>query len=89
MPKARRLLREEITYSVAKEKEVNILYQLSYPSQEAQIFVLPKSKQSCIRAIVSHHLNLQSTSAYQVADAEEWLHGSYNVCIPVTIVECN
>lgn len=89
MPKTRRLLREEITYSVAKEKEVNILHQLSYPSQEAQFFALLKSKQSCIRAIVSHHLNLRSTSTCQVADVEEWLRGSYNVYIPVTIVEWN
>jgi hypothetical protein len=89
MPKTRRLLREEITYSVAKDSEVNVLHRLSWPSQEAQFFSLLESKRSWIRGIVAHHLNLRSANACQVADVREWLHGSFNVCVPVTISEWN
>lgn len=87
MSKTRRLLREEITYSTAKNKESNVLHQLGYPGQKDRFFSLLESKQSCIRAIVAHHLNLRSTNACRVADVSEWLHGSYNVCIPVEILE--
>ncbi|EEQ86121.1 uncharacterized protein BDCG_09390 [Blastomyces dermatitidis ER-3] len=85
MPGTRRLLREEITYSSAKDREVNILHRLSYPSQETQFFTLLNNGRSWIREIVAHHLNL-SSDACHVADVDNWLHGSFNVCIPVTIV---
>ncbi|KAB8213342.1 hypothetical protein BDV33DRAFT_66606 [Aspergillus novoparasiticus] len=89
MPKTRQLLHEELTYSHAKSKETNILHQLKYPSQQSQFFTLLQSKRSWIRVIVAHHLNLPSSNACQVADVGEWLHGSFNVCIPVTILEWN
>ncbi|EEH07534.1 conserved hypothetical protein [Histoplasma capsulatum G186AR] len=87
MPVTRRLLREEITYSSAKDREVNILHRLSYPSQEARFFTLLNNRRSWIRAIVAHHLNLESPDACHVADVDDWLHGSFNVCIPVTTVD--
>lgn len=89
MPKTRRLLHEELTYSRAKSKEINVLHQLNYPSQQSQFFTLLQSKRSWIRVIVAHHLNLPSSNTCQVADVGEWLHGSFNVCIPVTILEWN
>ncbi|RAL14210.1 uncharacterized protein BO97DRAFT_469102 [Aspergillus homomorphus CBS 101889] len=83
MRKPRRLLREEIT-SVAKNREVNVLHRLGYPDQEAQFFSLLDSKRSWIQAIVAHLLNLSSKNACQVAEIEEWTHGSFDVCVPVT-----
>lgn len=71
MLRTQRLLREEITYSIIKDKEVNILQQLGYPNQQSQFFSLLGSKKSIIRAIITHYLNLRSTDACQVADAEE------------------
>jgi hypothetical protein len=38
MPVKRRLLSEEITYSQAKEKETNILHQLTYWSQRVKFY---------------------------------------------------
>jgi hypothetical protein len=87
MSKTRSLLCGEITYSKARDREVNILHQLNYPSQEAQFFSLLESKRSWIQSLVAHHLNLKSINACQVADVQEWIHGSFNVCIPVTIFE--
>ncbi|OAT14135.1 hypothetical protein BDBG_09218 [Blastomyces gilchristii SLH14081] len=77
MPVIRRLLREEITYSSANEKEVNILHRLSYPSQESQFFALLHRRCNWVRAIIAHHLNLESPDECDV-DVENWLHGSYN-----------
>ncbi|KAL2826910.1 hypothetical protein BJY01DRAFT_143080 [Aspergillus pseudoustus] len=89
MPRTRRLLREEITYSAAMRREANILHRLNYLSQETQFFSLLESKRNWIQGIVAHHLNLQSTNVCLVADAQEWIHGSFNVCIPVTILDWN
>ncbi|PYI04805.1 hypothetical protein BO78DRAFT_347124 [Aspergillus sclerotiicarbonarius CBS 121057] len=81
----RRLLREEITYSVAKEKEVNLLHRLQYPDQQAQFFALLDDRRDWIQAVVAHHLSLKSPKNCHVADKGDWLHGSFNVCIPVTL----
>ena len=86
MPVTRRLLRQDITYSSAKNKEINILHCLGYPGKETQFFNLLNSRRTWISAIVAHHLNLDSPDACHVADVGDWLHGSFKVCIPVTIV---
>ncbi|KAL3456240.1 hypothetical protein BJX64DRAFT_296845 [Aspergillus heterothallicus] len=36
-------------------------------------------------SLVAHHLNLKSINACQVADVQEGIYGSFNICIPVTI----
>lgn len=38
-----------------------------------------------MKAVVAHHLNLISPAACEVSPVEDWLHGSFNVCIPITI----
>ncbi|KAJ9355820.1 hypothetical protein DTO282F9_5149 [Paecilomyces variotii] len=78
MPKTRRLLRGEITYSAAKDKEVNILHRLEYYNQEIQFFSLLDKSRDWIRAVVSYHLNLRSSDHCRVADVSDWLHGSFN-----------
>jgi hypothetical protein len=85
MLKTRRLLRREITYSAAEEEEVNILHQLGYYDQRAQFFDNLDAKRNWIKAAVAHHLSLTSPAACHVAETEDWLHGSFNVCVPVTV----
>ncbi|KAE8153631.1 hypothetical protein BDV25DRAFT_22006, partial [Aspergillus avenaceus] len=85
MPKTRQLLRREITYASAKEEEVNILHQLSYYDKQNNFFSHLNNHQVWIKNIVAHHLNLNSPDACHVSDVKDWLHGSFNVCIPVTV----
>lgn len=85
IPKPRRLLRQEITYSVAQKEEVNILHRLGYYDQQMQFFAQICHNRSWIKAIVAHHLNLTSPDACDVDDPRDWLHGSFNLCIPVTV----
>ncbi|KAL2864971.1 uncharacterized protein BJX67DRAFT_389567 [Aspergillus lucknowensis] len=88
MPQTRQLLNGNITYSVAKDKEANILHQLKYPEQKAEFFGLLESHRDWIQAIVAYHLNLP-VNACRVADSGDWLSGSCNVCIPVTVSGLN
>lgn len=83
--RTRHLLREDITYSIAQDKEVNVLHQLGYYDKRDQFFDRLLHRRNWMKAAVAHHLNLQSTDACHVADMPDWLHGSYNVCVPVTI----
>lgn len=85
MPKARRLLREEITYSKAQREEVDILHRLQYYRRQNEFFSTLSDNRDWIKAIVAHHLGLASTDRCQVADMDDWLHGSFNVCVPVSI----
>lgn len=78
-----RLLRKDITYSAAKERESNILHALGYWNQQNQCFQYLQSNSHIIEARVAHHLNLASSACCRVADPEDWLSGSFNVCIPV------
>ncbi|EED22707.1 conserved hypothetical protein [Talaromyces stipitatus ATCC 10500] len=85
MPQTLPLLRgKELTYSAAREEEVNIVHQLGYHAKQIRFFAYLRDRRDWMRAIVSHHLCLPSV-ACQVATEENWLHGSYNVCVPVTI----
>lgn len=85
MPKTLRLLKEEITYSKAQREEVNILRRLTYFKEQQEFFARLSDNEDRIKAIVAHHLRLPSPGQCQVADVEDWLHGSFNVCIPVSI----
>lgn len=85
MSKARPLLRGDITYSAAQREEINLLHRLDYPRQQSDFFTSLDNRRSWIKAVVAHHLNSSLSESCLVADTEDWLHGSYNVCIPVSI----
>lgn len=85
MPKTLRLLREDITYSKARTEEVDILLRLGYYNRQNDFFASLSKNLDLIKAVVGHHLGLSSADLCQVADVEDWLHGSFNVCIPVSI----
>lgn len=89
MPNTCCLLHEEITYSNTKKREVNILHQLSYYDQQNEFFSGLNTQCCWMKAVVADHLGLRSSNARQVAEVEDWLHGSFNICIPVTIMDWN
>jgi hypothetical protein len=80
--KRRRLLRGEITYSAAKECESNLLHSLGYWDQQNQYFESLYRKRHLIESAVAHHLNLDPRNCH-IAGREEWLSGTFNVCIPI------
>jgi hypothetical protein len=81
----RRLIKEEITYSLAKEREVNILHQLGYYDKQCHFFSYLYDRREWMKAVVVQHLGLSSADACHVAKMEDWLRGSFNVCVPITV----
>ena len=85
--KPRRLLRGEITYAVAKEQDANILHQLGYRDRKIRFFTHLYRNRELIKAIVACHLGLGTAGVCSIVDVDEWIHGSFNVCIRVDIDE--
>lgn len=75
----------EITYSVAKEREVNILHQLGYYDQQCRFFCHLVDNSDWMKAVIVHHLRLRSTDACHITEIEDWLRGSFNLCVPINI----
>lgn len=85
--KPRRLLRGNITYAVAKEQDANILHQLGYRDQKIRFFTHLYRNRELIKDIVARHLGLGTAGVCSIVDVDEWIHGSFNVCIRVDIYE--
>ncbi|KAJ9199358.1 hypothetical protein DTO164E3_4670 [Paecilomyces variotii] len=81
----RRLLRGEITHAAAKEQDANILHQLGYRDRKIRYFTHLDRNRKLIERTVAHHLGLRSADACRAVDVEDWIHGSFNVCIRVDV----
>jgi len=78
------LLTGRITLSEALDEEDNVLEKLSYPEKRLDFCSYLHTHTDEIKAIVSHHLGVPK-DACQVPWVDEWLHGSFNICIPIYI----
>ncbi|KZF22295.1 hypothetical protein L228DRAFT_211288 [Xylona heveae TC161] len=85
MPKTRRLLNKEITLSAALNDESNILQKLTYWEKRDRLYDHVLRHSESIQAITAHHLGLGNSSACIISRPQEWLHGSFNLCVPMTI----
>jgi len=86
MAQKRQLLRKEVTYSDVKDEELNVLHQLGYHAEQTTFFAHLSNNHDWMKDVVSHHLGLKSSAECVVADPKDWLHGSFNVCIPIKII---
>ncbi|KKZ67303.1 hypothetical protein EMCG_07022 [[Emmonsia] crescens] len=91
MPMTRSLLGRQFTYSEAKKEEtINVLQELTYVAKAAAFRDHIGVKSPVIKAIVAHHLCLTSTTCQvHISDRSEWLNGSFNLCVPVSIRKPN
>lgn len=79
------LLRGGITLESALEQEDDILLDLGFPDQRVDFFVSLYSNREDIGNIASFHLGLSPSETCQVGEVSEWVHGSFNVCIPLYV----
>lgn len=62
-----------------------MLLDVSSPDSRIEFFVFLYGHRSDIAELVSGHLGLDQPNQCRVADVKEWIHGSFNVCIPVYV----
>lgn len=77
----RDLLRGQIAYSEAKAKQTNVLHTLDYYDKRHIFFNRIIKHRKHVQNIVARQLGLSSTDTVHIANWEEWLYGSYNVCV--------
>jgi hypothetical protein len=82
------LLHGSTTLADALEEEENMITRLAYPSQGVDFFVWILEHREDFEAIVSYDLCLGAAEVCRFGEVAEWLHGSFNVCIPIYIDKC-
>ncbi|KAG0153896.1 hypothetical protein PDIDSM_1275 [Penicillium digitatum] len=79
------LLRGNTTLESALEQEDDILLELGFPEQRIDFFVSLYSKRDDIENVASYHLGLGPSETCRIGGVNEWVHGSFNVCIPLYV----
>jgi hypothetical protein len=69
----------------ALEQEENMLSKLAYPELRKSFFLWLDGHCGDIVESVSYHLGLTRSETYRIGEFREWIHSSFNVCIPVYI----
>lgn len=80
------LLRGRISLQDALTEDEDIIQRLSYPAKRLDFWLHHFRSRSQIAQVVSRHLNIPP-SDFRLEGVEEWIHGSFNACIPITILE--
>jgi hypothetical protein len=86
------LLNSVITLSSAEDREEDMRAELQYARKREILFAELQSQEKEIQELVASHCGLANPDLVQVPEMIElaknkvvWLHGSFNVCIPINI----
>ncbi|KAL2760844.1 hypothetical protein ACRALDRAFT_2131068 [Sodiomyces alcalophilus JCM 7366] len=82
------LLKGSITLSEALAEDEDIIQKLSYPEKRLNFWFHLYQCRSQIEDVVSRHLGI-SRSDFELGEVEEWIHGSFNACVPIHINASN
>ncbi|KAI9742657.1 MAG: hypothetical protein M1818_003798 [Claussenomyces sp. TS43310] len=78
-------LRGNITYSEAVDLETNVLQSFTYWEKRDEFIGYLLQHRQEIEATVSSYLRLQGAERCRLSSPEDWIHGSFNLCLPVYI----
>lgn len=79
------LLRGRISLSDASAEDRDIIQELSYPEKRIDFWLHLYQSRSQIEELVARHLNI-SRLDFRLGDVGEWIHGSFNACLPIYLV---
>lgn len=79
-----KLIGKKIKLSEALTSEDDVLQMLGYPKRRIELVVLLLENENEILHTAALHLNLQ-TNACRLSPVEDWIHGSFNMCIPIHV----
>lgn len=79
--------REPISYESAIDQEENFIHQASYVAARDAFYGQLGRQHDAIASVVRHHLNLgpQHKCPIYIAPKKQWIRGSFNVCILITV----
>ena len=81
-----RTLHGEITFTNAVKEEHDMLQHLNYWQEMLNFLTYLQQHTGEIEAAVSHHMGLDGPGQCRLTTPVEWMHGSFNICLPVEIL---
>jgi hypothetical protein len=79
------LLKRRISLEEALEEDDDVLHELSYPQKRLDFYFYLLEHRQDIEELVSFHLGVPRETCNAAKDFREWVHGSFNACIPIYI----
>ncbi|QPH05449.1 hypothetical protein C2857_003238 [Epichloe festucae Fl1] len=74
-----------VTYEWAADQNANIIERLTHLPARNKLYNLLSTGTDAICCLVKHHLQLNHRDVCIIAPQDEWLQGSFNVCIPIEV----
>jgi len=74
-----------ITYESALKKDANIISQVAHFEAATKLYQLLWDQRQTIQALVKHHLRLSNRDICIVTTKDQWIRGSFNICIPIEV----
>lgn len=74
-----------MSLETALGEEYNVLHLLTYPHKTDRFLYRVLQHQDDIVAVASTHMGLTQGDVCRVPDTERWIHGSFNLCVPIDI----
>lgn len=68
-----------------EDEDNNMLLHLEWDRLQQEFFDYLQAETTTIETIVSQHLDLSAHQLCRVAARSQWLHGTFNVCVPVFV----
>lgn len=81
------LLRRNITLEEALDEDDDILQELTYPDKRLEFYSYLLKHRKSIEDIVCFHLGVHKGACKAAEELREWVHGSFNACIPIYVDE--
>ncbi|KAF2459630.1 hypothetical protein BDY21DRAFT_384754 [Lineolata rhizophorae] len=89
MPATLHLLDRTITFSSAAENETDILRKVDLAGQTRKFYAYLWTHKNEIEAVTAHHLHMSRMERCVVSYQDEWIHGRFNICVPVLVMRKN
>ncbi|RSL57374.1 hypothetical protein CEP54_008330 [Fusarium duplospermum] len=83
---ALRVGKGEVSLDDALKEDIDIIRELSYPEKRYQFWLRLFDDRQHIAEVVSRHLNIRQ-SDLSLGEVQEWMHGIFNACVPVSILQ--
>lgn len=77
--------RKPITYESALKKDANIISQAAHFQAATELYQSLWDQRQTIQALVKHHLRLSNRDICVVNAKDQWIRGSFNICIPIEV----
>ncbi|KAF2150709.1 hypothetical protein K461DRAFT_314663 [Myriangium duriaei CBS 260.36] len=77
---------ESVSLSEALNRDTDMIHRLTYFEKRKEFFYFMYQRLPEIKDLVSWHLKIPQ-SAFTLGRIKEWIHGSFNLCIPIHVTD--